>query len=1852
MNNKQKLIIGMLISLVIVIITGVLWLVKNSFQYVDEPQHYSQTSSGQSFSWRVEYDSHGRIERTFDPAGRSTDYSYSQNKSGQTQNISIDSPDDNDLSLTYDRNGLLSKMKDGYGTVAYRYDSHGRISEIKREGASALTYDYDEAGRVSEMHIGDFYTITRAYDFLGRLSSIKTPAGTIRYEYRPGEGLVIRSLPNGIKTFYRREGNGELKEITHGYFAEQDSNSYSVLASYSYEHGPDGKIRAISEKSAQGSFERRFDYDSMGRLIHATGTGGQKYHYEYDRFSNRVRASAEGGQGKDCSYDWAGRLVTVNGDSTQYDTNGNLIEATVNKATRTFHYHADGRVAEVLVDADAAEYSYDGFGRLISRSGTTGQTSYIPDPLSDVWKPLVIDEGGNKTLVLWDGNTPLAIVRNGNVEWLLHDHLGSVRMTADARGKIQETYDYDPFGVPLRKKNVSSPVPGFAGLFWDETAGGYLTMARLYDPHLGTFLQPDPQKRIPTADPNSLSLFAYCGGDPVNFVDINGAESEPVDNGNIWWSTFWTNFKFDPDYANVFYDQVANQYLADAKGENLGKRVRARAIATGLDILGGYNFLGRRVNWRQSAAGILIDVVKSLTPIGTGISIGQNIVSLGYNISEKNVYGVISSSANLTFGLGKYVNQQYLLPRWKAEDGAVYLNVFLDAEKYGKALKQKEVWIKLFKNISNIKTVSSLSVKIKNHYEKFPLNLNPRKLPYIYNDYSVFEPRSNTIIRRKYQKYKIKSVAGSRITPIHDVSMDRMIEIPKYFKSISPSSVGGSYVKKEHGKGSPENKYNMPNIGEPEEILPEGIFDEVDDDIKVPTIIDYRDKPPPIPIPIDDDDPPNGGGGAGVGRDPVGGVALGGAGGLIDGIGVLKGVQVDDNGNMILVGEDDKNIELPPLRLDDLVTVFRSVYVNGEGPTVTIDPNPENPEKSAMIIRHSAATDSTYVGWVLYQADRLMKGYGQGVDNITGKDIKSTIPGYDKVIDTVYFGGADPLQRQRGGVWERFWIVPAEATRFQGDRQKLTLFDVPLKVNTQKMKWVGSELVDDLSGKSSPGAKAFTSWFTRNYEGISKEQFLKPPKETGITEAVPVFAELKRVALMTAIAERLRDQGVPMPFWMYDYEVRKIPFEQFTPGLEVKRQKREGSILRTARIFGGVELSAEDKVVRTYSSNSSVSKVPPELKAEIRQNISLANQLEKRVSDVVSPVAVAPLSVKSVQQDKRAYKVTAVPGANTLALGPCRLSEPDIVVPLPGNRNLHLTRQYNSFFNPRGLWGKGWTLDLPRIQKVKVPYSQESGKTSYVEAHVLLTPLNSVHGYFLNGRAVENFSNPQSPTVDSSSPFRALTQAKPRFLKGGSTLMLLQKNGQEWYFTESGQLVAWKDGPQVTVYERENGRIKRIVALHGDMLAGEITLEYTGERLSNATGVALAFPSSKPLAVAYSYDNTGHLTRVATDEGRVGYRYQGEKVAAILWKEKSEDSQPEVVRTYAYDVRGRVVSEKNGSTGIDYTVKAESNGLVASTRFADGKKNVKSHAMEVHYDRQMRPQKALSPDGITTEWDYSSSGSVAVTVTAEDGQSLKVIDSPDGKGRTIERNGRPWFIAGYNDAGQLVRLSNKENTLLQQTWRPDGQLASTKTPVQGISFQYNNKGILSSVLSHPFNAGEQFSEWQETLVDAFGWPVEVKDYSGLRIGLRYDETGNLASIRQQSQDGKFSGFDITRNKNGLVDAVRSSWGDTEYLYDKNDVLKSVIAHRGNSSASVEFGDGRIYEATGFDGGRTAFDYYNEKSLDGLLSSMQCADGLRLSYTYNDEKLLSAISLGTKRRVKLEYDKQGRVIAYSLEELAL
>jgi RHS repeat-associated protein len=98
------------------------------------------------------------------------------------------------------------------------------------------------------------------------------------------------------------------------------------------------------------------------------------------------------------------------------------------------------------------------------------------------------------------------------------DHLGSVRdvLTVQAGVRIA-TYDYDAYGKPTYDVGRLSTNFRYAGMFYLEEAGLYLTQYRVYDPKTGRWLSRDP-----IGESGGVNLYGYVGGNPVNNTDSSG----------------------------------------------------------------------------------------------------------------------------------------------------------------------------------------------------------------------------------------------------------------------------------------------------------------------------------------------------------------------------------------------------------------------------------------------------------------------------------------------------------------------------------------------------------------------------------------------------------------------------------------------------------------------------------------------------------------------------------------------------------------------------------------------------------------------------------------------------------------------------------------------------------------------------------------------------------------------------------------------------------------------------------------------------------------------------------------------------------------------------------------------------------------------------------------------------------------------------------------------------------------------------------------------------------------------------------------------------------------------------------
>jgi RHS repeat-associated protein len=115
----------------------------------------------------------------------------------------------------------------------------------------------------------------------------------------------------------------------------------------------------------------------------------------------------------------------------------------------------------------------------------------------------------------------------GNRTWMTADERGSIIARSDDNANVIQIDRYDEYGKPQ---------PGNAGRFqytgqaWLDDLGTspasgqglYYYKSRMYAPHLGRIMQPDP-----IGYAGGLNLYAYVLNDPVNLLDPLGLQAVP-----------------------------------------------------------------------------------------------------------------------------------------------------------------------------------------------------------------------------------------------------------------------------------------------------------------------------------------------------------------------------------------------------------------------------------------------------------------------------------------------------------------------------------------------------------------------------------------------------------------------------------------------------------------------------------------------------------------------------------------------------------------------------------------------------------------------------------------------------------------------------------------------------------------------------------------------------------------------------------------------------------------------------------------------------------------------------------------------------------------------------------------------------------------------------------------------------------------------------------------------------------------------------------------------------------------------------------------------------------------------------
>jgi RHS repeat-associated protein len=165
-------------------------------------------------------------------------------------------------------------------------------------------------------------------------------------------------------------------------------------------------------------------------------------------------------------------------------------------------------------------YSYDAVGNRVAQTVNGAATHYLLDLLAPLPEVIAATQGASSTRYVQVGGQVLAQREAGTWQYVLPDHLGSVRQLADGAGGITLQQSYRPFGEQLERTGTTSSLLGFTGEPVDVTGLVHLR-ARYYSPAQGQFLTPDPFKGWQTL-PSSLHPYQYGYSNPVRFTDPSG----------------------------------------------------------------------------------------------------------------------------------------------------------------------------------------------------------------------------------------------------------------------------------------------------------------------------------------------------------------------------------------------------------------------------------------------------------------------------------------------------------------------------------------------------------------------------------------------------------------------------------------------------------------------------------------------------------------------------------------------------------------------------------------------------------------------------------------------------------------------------------------------------------------------------------------------------------------------------------------------------------------------------------------------------------------------------------------------------------------------------------------------------------------------------------------------------------------------------------------------------------------------------------------------------------------------------------------------------------------------------------
>ena len=246
----------------------------------------------------------------------------------------------------------------------------------------------------------------------------------------------------------------------------------------------------------------------------------------------------------------------------EYDKNGNLVKD-LNKNISKIEYNLLNLPSKITFgNGKTITYVYDASGVKLLASY---KTAHPASSHTIAYCGNMIYKDDTFKQVLLDGGYITFTDNRAMYHYYLKDHLGNNRVVVSSKGEVEQVNHYYPYGGIMaestnesvqRYKYNGKELDRMHGLDWYDYGARWMADGRFttIDPHAETYADVSP--------------YAYCGGNPVSAIDLNGEDSYYLTDGTYLFDNLKeTDYIYVVDSYNYIKDISKNLKLVEIFGK-------------------------------------------------------------------------------------------------------------------------------------------------------------------------------------------------------------------------------------------------------------------------------------------------------------------------------------------------------------------------------------------------------------------------------------------------------------------------------------------------------------------------------------------------------------------------------------------------------------------------------------------------------------------------------------------------------------------------------------------------------------------------------------------------------------------------------------------------------------------------------------------------------------------------------------------------------------------------------------------------------------------------------------------------------------------------------------------------------------------------------------------------------------------------------------------------------------------------------------------------------------------------------------------------------------------------------------